>query len=206
MLSTTKITAIHSSPLQRALLTAQAVQSAQPVSVPLETSPLLKEENFGQGEGKRYDGKRQPHLSFEEHIARGIFIPPTDRNDRFPDGESRNDVAKRAQIVVSDIILPYVRTAVEGGIQDLNVVFVSHGIFISELIAALLRQGGEEPRSGQFRGMKNTAWTLLTVKANAASDRKDGQIFEVQVIEHNSYRHLDTLVSTSHTGQSESEL
>lgn len=161
----TNLTVIHSSPLERAFLTAKALQAAQTNFVPLQTSQLLREQNFGRGEGQKYDVRKKPHLSFEEHVARGMFISPSNRSHRYPDGESLDDVEKRADSVVENIILPYVEKATREGIQNMHIAFVSHGIFIAELIASLAAQGGSRPRPSQFRGLRNTGWTLVTVKA-----------------------------------------
>ncbi|KAG6812560.1 hypothetical protein H0H92_002212 [Tricholoma furcatifolium] len=192
--SDTTLTAIHASPLERAFLTAKALQAAQPDSVPLETSPLLREQNFGLGEGQRYDVRRQPHLSFDEHIARGIFIPAHNRSKKYPDGESLNDVAARADTVVRDIILPYVQRAAADSIEDVHVAIVSHGIFISELITSLASQAGQKIQPNQFRGMKNTGWTLVAVKTSPGwkNDRQNG--LAVEIIEQNWCKHLDALV------------
>ncbi|KAG6900052.1 hypothetical protein C0993_003683 [Termitomyces sp. T159_Od127] len=159
------LTVIYSSPLERAFLTAKALQAAQPNFVPLETSPLLREQHFGCGEGQKYDARKKPHLSFEEHVSQGIFIPPLNRSDRYPDGESLDDVAKRADIVVENIILPNVKKATREGVQNMHIAFVSHGIFIAELIASLAARGGSRPQPNQFRGLRNTGWTLVIVKA-----------------------------------------
>ncbi|KAG5729690.1 putative phosphoglycerate mutase [Termitomyces sp. T112] len=192
----TSLTAIHSSTLERAFLTAKALQAAQSSFVPLETSPLLREQNFGRGEGQRYDVRKKPRLSFEEHIAQGIFIPPFNRSDRYPGGESLDDVSKRADAIVKDIILPYVKKATREGIQDMHIAFVSHGIFIAELITLLAAQGGSSLRPKQFRGLRNTGWTLVTVKAIRDSEDDGQEVYPpvVQIVQHNSCTHLDTLV------------
>ncbi|KAG6909124.1 hypothetical protein DXG01_001876 [Tephrocybe rancida] len=158
----TTLTAIHSSPLERAFLTAKALQTTQPNFVSLETSPLLREQSFGVGEGQSYDVQKESHLSFEEHVAQGKYIQAYNRSDRYPGGESLNDVARRAETVVEDIMLPYMRQAAKEGIRDMHIVFVSHGIFIAELISALACQGGKKPNPIEFRHLKNTGWTLVT--------------------------------------------
>ncbi|KAG6816242.1 hypothetical protein H0H87_007479 [Tephrocybe sp. NHM501043] len=161
--ASTKLTAIHSSPLERALLTAKALQEGQSNFVPLEASPLLCEQNFGQGEGQSYDVRKRPGLSFDEHIAQGLYIRAYNRSDKYPDGESLNDVARRARNVIDDIIFPYVTRAAKEGTTDMHVAFVSHSIFIAELIAELVIRDGNkfEPI---HRGLKNTGWTLVTIK------------------------------------------
>ncbi|KAG6897645.1 hypothetical protein C0992_012624 [Termitomyces sp. T32_za158] len=200
----TNLTVIHSSPLERALLTAKALQAAQPNFVPLQISPLLREQNFGRGEGQKYDVRKKPHLSFKEHVAQGIYITPFNRSDRYPDGESLDDVAKRADNVVENIILPYVEKATREGNQNMHIAFVSHGIFIAELIASLAAQSGSRPRPSQFRGLRNTGYTRVVVKAvvrkrdflveRDEGDAQDVHLPVVEVTQHNLCTHLDGLV------------
>lgn len=147
-------------------MTAQALQNAQPdPKPPLRTSSLLQEQHYGMGEGKRYDVARDPTISLTQHFARGEFPWSRSRTDRFPEGESLEDVAKRAEEAVEEIILPYVRSAVEGKTEGVHVAVVSHGTFIREAIAALMRKTGaiKDANPQDYRGLRNTAYTNVII-------------------------------------------
>lgn len=122
------------------------------------TSPLIREQHFGEAEGQPFG--MYPHAR-------------KDRTAKFPDGESLTDVEKRAEEVLEEILLPYVwreRTNEEGGEGEMHVAVVSHGIFLRELISAIMRRGvstGSDYNFVQqegYRGMRNTAWTRVTVQ------------------------------------------
>lgn len=90
------------------------------------------------------------------------------RSERFPGGESLDDLAVRAEKAIDEVLVPYVWD--EAG-EDAHVAVVSHGLFLSELIAALVKRVNFTGTSKsvlprEFRGMKNTGWTkvLVTVK------------------------------------------
>lgn len=75
------------------------------------------------------------------------------------------DLALRAEGVIDDILLSYVLEEPD----EANVAVVSHGLFLSELIAALVRKddavriSGREVYARDFRGLKNTGWAKVTV-------------------------------------------
>ncbi|KAF8073718.1 phosphoglycerate mutase-like protein [Lyophyllum atratum] len=201
--ASTSLTAIHSSPLKRALTTAETLKKSQAAPIPLHTSPLLREQNFGRGEGQRYDVRRESALSLVEHIAKGKYPSTYNRSERFPDGESLNDVAGRADQVVQDLILPYVQKAAQEGTDSMHVAFVSHGIFIKELVASLLRQSVGKAQAFHG-GLSNTGWVLMTVKVKVRLDRfpslrhkaadVDVSFPYVRVVKFNSCEHLHGLV------------
>ncbi|TRM64106.1 histidine phosphatase superfamily [Schizophyllum amplum] len=122
-------TAILTSPLNRALSTASAVHERQaPPRPPLIQNDLLKEQNFGEGEGTSYlPSKRasvaspqlasapSPQRASVSSAQRASVSSPKEhhsalRNDdesRFPGGESRKEVQQRAEQVVEELLLPY---------------------------------------------------------------------------------------------------
>lgn len=172
---------MHTSPLKRAYTTAQAICSpdtttiqcqVKPSLIPIE-SPLLRERHFGAAEGKSYTTARDPTLSLSEHFALDKFPSLHNRTDKFPEGESQDDLARRAERALQEILLPYIWTAVdrdEGDtMDDVNVAVVSHGMFISEIVAALL--GMDESCAGKvlkeegrrLEGLANTGWTRVVV-------------------------------------------
>lgn len=110
----------------------------------------------------------QPGLSLEDHVARKLYPVLPSRAHKFPEGESLDDLAARANKAVDDLLLPYVWSAAREGSQGIHVAIVSHGLCISELLPALLvrDQSGIHP-GHRYRGLLNTAWTRVTVKVKA---------------------------------------
>lgn len=150
-------------------MTAQAVHDAQRESPPpLTTSLLLREQTFGVAEGNPWITEMQPGLSLEDHFARKLYPVLHSWVHKFPEGESLDDLAARANKAVDDLLLPHVWSAARAGDQELHVAVVSHGLCISELVPALLvrDQSGIHP-GHRYRGLLNTAWTRVTVKVKA---------------------------------------
>lgn len=155
-LSPLPITAIFCSPLRRAHDTALQIFERQDPAPRLEQSDLLKEQYFGSLEGQPWAGFRSDSgslssLSFSH-----------DRAQKFPGGgESRDDVAARASRALDQFLMPHI---VDGkGLQgsSINVVIVSHGIFISELIGEILRRSPCGQGGTWKSGLVNTGWTRL---------------------------------------------
>lgn len=197
-------------------MTAQALRDAQPDPKPsLITSSLLREQHYGLGEGKRYDVTRDPALSLAEHFARGEYPWLRSRTERFPEGESLEDVARRAEEAIEEIVLPYVWRVAEDETEGVHVAVISHGTFIREAIAALMRKTGsiEGANPQNYRGLQNTGCTKVTININkrvccvscgwhmcslSAYQSGAGGGAEsrciVRVTEHNCSGHLDGLV------------
>ena len=160
--------AIYTSDLERALSTAKVVHSAlcdRPMT-PLHVTSTLREQNFGVGEGSRI-AKKTKALSLRAHYAKGLFPALYARHENFPGGESLQDVRSRAEAFVEEMLVPLIKGS-EGGDDKHSIVgVVSHGIFIAELVAALSGKGGAsaEKDTDSLRGMKNTAWTKVEVRA-----------------------------------------
>ena len=164
-MASTRFTAIYASTLKRAYSTAEAVFEKQPERKPLfESSPLLREQHFGIAEGKPWTYTMTSNLSLEEHYAQGVFPVTNGRGEGFPEGETLNDVAGRAEQAIQDFVLSNVRKAAEQGKKGLHIAIVSHGICISELVPLLMRkdESGQDP-GRKYRGMHNTAWTRISV-------------------------------------------
>ena len=119
-LSHVKIDAIYSSPLQRALKTAEAIAHYHDLNV--EIAPGLIDFDYGEWQGLAHQEVRN---KYKELYAEWINSPD---QVRIPTGESLSDVRERAMGVVSDIIAKY-----EG-----IVVLVSHRVVNKVLICALL--------------------------------------------------------------------
>ena len=119
-LSDSKIDAIYSSPLKRALKTAEIIASHHKLNV--EIAPGLIDFNYGKWQGLPHQEVKD---KYKELYAEWIKNP---HQARMPAGESLNDVRERATPVVSDIVAKY-----EG-----TVVSVSHRVVNKVLICALL--------------------------------------------------------------------
>lgn len=151
-------------------MTANALLDGQPdPKPPIHISSLLKEQHFGKAEGTSWLGRQDPNKTLEEHFASGKYPMLFDRALKFPDGESLDDLAVRADQAMRELVLPHILRAAGTGIQDTHIALVSHGECISEMLAALIRrdQGGA-PRT-DYRGLSNTAWTRATVRAKVYS-------------------------------------
>ena len=91
-----------------------------------------------------------------------------DRSKGFPEGESLNDLQARAERAMNDIVVPAVWEAARTGTKA-HLAIVSHGLCISELIAALVRKDKDANSSeknaegGSWTGLLNTAWTRVTI-------------------------------------------
>lgn len=115
---------IVSSPLQRALNTARAIQRRS--GLPLRIYERLKEMNFGAAEGVPFDqlGDRYPDQS-------ALFLDPLAEDARYPGSESRAEFFQRVEHTVDDIANQYLGQ---------HIVVVAHGGFISAMLGALLRE------------------------------------------------------------------
>jgi len=168
--------AIHSSDLKRAHMTALAVHSAQCTpQPPLTTSPLLREQHFGIAEGKRWIVSADSEKSPAELYADGQFPMPVGRIEKFPEGESLDDLGRRASQAVEELIMPHAWKAAREGRRDVHVAIVSHGLCISEIIAMLMKKNAKGGQVKDYRGLLNTAWSRVTVDVQGA---KEGETLE----------------------------
>ena len=119
-LSGAKIEAIYSSPLKRALKTAQIL--ARPHQLEVETSPGLIDLDFGEWHGL-------PHEEVKDKYP-GLYAEWASHPERLkvPGGESLGDVRERVTRVVQEVIAKH-----EG-----TVALVSHRVENKVLICALL--------------------------------------------------------------------
>ncbi|KAK0449833.1 phosphoglycerate mutase [Desarmillaria tabescens] len=168
-LTTTKIDLIYSSPLMRARQTGEAVQSGQLIPPILITNPHLREQHWGIAEGHPYCNHAPHNMTHEEAFKAGIF-PRTahlDDDGKFPGGESRNELAARADIAIKECILPNLTEENFG--NGLHIAFTSHGLCIGQLIAALLRYDASADEDVSYEGLRNTAWTRVEVSLDLNS-------------------------------------
>jgi len=119
-LSDFKIDAVYSSPLKRALKTAEIVAGYHKLRVGI--APGLIDLDFGKWQGLCLKDVRD---NYKELYTEWVNHP---ERVKMPDGESLNDVRERAITVIDDVIAKYKETA----------VLVSHRVVNKVLICALL--------------------------------------------------------------------
>ncbi len=119
-LSDRKIDAVYSSPLKRALKTAEVIAGYHKLEV--EIAPGLMDFDFGKWQGLSHQEVKD---RYQELYTEWINNP---HRVKMPAGESLNDVQRRATGVVDEVIAGY-----EG-----TVVLVSHRVVNKVLICALL--------------------------------------------------------------------
>ena len=115
-----KIAAIYSSPLKRALKTAEMMASHHNLDV--EIAPGLIDFDYGEWQGLSHEVVKD---RYKELYAQWIRSP---HQVKMPVGESLNDIERRAISVVDSVVIRY-----EGA-----VVLVAHRVINKVLICALL--------------------------------------------------------------------
>lgn len=189
-----KLDYIYSSPLLRASATGQAVRDAQPSpQLPFTANPNLREQHFGIAEGHPWVVEVPAGQTEEDMIANNVFPVLSSRSAKFPEGESLDDLARRAETGIKECVLPHVLE------DDVHIAIASHGLCISELIAALLRLDPDSRRDVSYIGLLNTAWTRVTVSVKGGHvgplDPENSPPLTVRVTDVNKYDHLNDIPS-----------
>lgn len=149
--SPTSFSHIYSSDLQRAHQTASAVQQATK-GPPVITNTDLRERHWGIAEGKPYAGKvRKESEKLEDLIAKGVYPILMGRDEKFPEGESFEDLHVRAVKAIREYLVKHLADEV-----DANIAIASHGLCIGELVSALVKMDPEADQSRNFTGLRNT--------------------------------------------------
>ncbi|KAI8579365.1 hypothetical protein K450DRAFT_242907 [Umbelopsis ramanniana AG] len=118
-----QFSAIISSPLQRAYLTAEAIYNEQAVKPPFTTDERLMEVHMGAFEDKNWNTHKMPKVD-------GVPY----REQRFPGGgESRHDAYLRALAFLTDLFAKYSVMSV----PPIHILIVAHGMFLREMSNAL---------------------------------------------------------------------
>jgi len=118
-----------------------------------------------------FDNFTLTELYYEQKIFPALFI----RDEAFPEGESLDDLALRAEVAIRDCVLPHVQIlpsveSVESNdlkqeVPAVHVALFSHGNCISEMVSALLRLDPEANCDGNFLGLlNNAAWTRAEIR------------------------------------------
>jgi broad specificity phosphatase PhoE len=119
-LSHLKLDAIYSSPLRRAVKTAEIIASLHRLKVKI--APGLIDCDFGQWQGLRLQEVKDRYKELYDQWVNSPHLV------KIPDGESLNGVGKRALVVVEGVIAKHKGTS----------VLVSHRVVNKVLICALL--------------------------------------------------------------------
>lgn len=145
-----------------------------------------------------------PGLTLEQHYEQGVYPVLHGRSEKFPEGESLDDLTTRADKAAEEIMMPHIQAAIKSGERGVHVAIVSHGLCISQLIPALLRRGARGDPGRHYKGLLNTAWSRVTVElknpddddAHTPSDGA-GLAFQMRVTDFNRHEHLDNMVCHS---------
>jgi broad specificity phosphatase PhoE len=156
--SSTKFTRIYASDLLRAHATGKAVHDhhAEP-KPPFIATKLLREQHFGVAEGKEWAIDIPEGTTREELEKKGIYPVYWERDGKFDDGESLDDLFCRAEDALKECVFPYLDT-------DGHIAIASHGLCISELMSVLVKLDPEADHAESYRGLLNTAWTRVELK------------------------------------------
>ena len=133
---------VHSSPLQRARRTAEAITSC--TGLPLRLHRGLAEMDFGQVEGLTLAEMSE---QFQELAER--FRDMSDRDVRWPGGESRREFHDRVRVALDNIVTTHAGE---------RLVVVAHGGVIASLVAQVL---GDDPNDWRRYTIDNCSVTHL---------------------------------------------
>lgn len=179
----TPISKVYASDLLRAHTTAQQLVAPRPPPLlDITVTPLLREQNFGIAEGKPWSpigASPKTKATDSKALADGlgeqeVYAEHFTRHDKFPGGESFDDLMERAEAALDLCLWPHLQDAkaladvnASSGVESdgfgYHVVIASHGLCISELVAAVVRRSDTYVAHKGFRGLQNTAWTRLSI-------------------------------------------
>lgn len=130
-------------------------------------------------------------MTLKEHFAKGKFPALYARKDKFPGGESFDDVRARAKRVWEEQLERYTRGQMgknntedlKSDERDIHVAIISHGVFLTELVSVILAKGALEGLVPikEFRGMRNTGWTRFSVAAKVSSSLSVYEEYELKI-------------------------
>lgn len=126
----------------------------------------------------------------EAQYEQNIYPVFDTRGEAFPEGESMEDVAVRADTVVREYILPHVVHEQGNAADKVHIAMASHGLCISEVVAAIVRLDPEADKTKNYRGLANTAWARVEINSRPGNDAG----LEVNVVRFNVTEHLQDLV------------
>lgn len=137
---------MYSSPLQRALQTAQAISRL--IDLPLHLHPGLAEINFGLVEGSTFDQLAETHPELHQKM-----LDHDEMDVRWPEGESRSEFGQRIEAALDHIINAH---------RGERVIVVAHGGVIARATTMFL---GERPGDWQRYSIANCSVTHFEIAA-----------------------------------------
>jgi broad specificity phosphatase PhoE len=143
----TDLNVMYSSPLQRALQTAQAISRL--IEIPLHLHPGLAEINFGLVEGSTFTQLAEDHPELYEKM-----LNHDEMDVRWPEGESRNEFGQRIEAALDEIINAH---------RGERVIVVAHGGVIARAATMFL---GERPGDWQRYAIANCSVTHFEIAAS----------------------------------------
>ncbi|KAK7464400.1 hypothetical protein VKT23_006564 [Stygiomarasmius scandens] len=188
--SETKFDTIYVSKLKRARQTANAIEHHTNTKPPLIEHAFLHEISFGEADGKPYVAEETPGLSLEDHYKQGVYPHIRNRTDRFPGGESKEDVARRAEEVIQELIVPAIKDTANG-----HIAIVSHGVFLRELFYALHRRTNHKS-SVEYKYLDTTGWTRMKIGFKIPADSQEALEPSLSVLDVTHINVLDHLAGT----------
>jgi len=196
-LSSTPITHMYASPSLRAHATAQFVHQHQPHPKPLlKVNPNLREQHFGAAEGNTWVLDAPEGIPIETLYEQKIFPVLHGLDEKFPGGESLNDLARRAEVAIQECVwphLPHIPVS-EDQSPGIHVALASHGLCIGQMVSALIRLDPEADQKKTYYGLKNTAWTRMDIRVrDGPVDPANPLALQVRVTHHNHREHLNSL-------------
>lgn len=137
-----RLHSVHSSPLQRARRTAEAIASS--AQLPMRIHDGLAEMDFGQAEGMTLMAMSE---QFQDIAAR--FLDLSDLDVRWPGGESRREFHDRVRLTLDKIVTTHAGE---------RLVVVAHGGVIASLVAQIL---GDDPNDWRRYSIDNCSVTHI---------------------------------------------
>lgn len=195
---------IYSSDLKRASSTAEAILSVNRSKPPppLVQTQSLREQNFGQAEGRNWNDAELISLTSN-------MMGEDARIFKFPEGESLEDVNARMAASLRRYVFPRLealRSGTERG--EPQIVIVAHGIAIAEMLRVLIglhdaSDNGPWPdphESYKRVRLENTGWTLVELAVphqdlesttnNSLSESVQRRVYYVRIVQQNVTDHL----------------
>jgi broad specificity phosphatase PhoE len=134
--SSTRFDVIYASTLKRARQTAVELHKKQPApQPPLIISEDLREQSFGEAEGHPWIMSADPDKSLAQQFTEGKYPVLAHRHEKFPQGETLDDLGRRAEKAIQELVMPHIWKAAKEGRKGVQVAVVSHGLCISEVHA-----------------------------------------------------------------------
>jgi broad specificity phosphatase PhoE len=136
-------------------------------------------------------------IPIETLFEQKVFPVRHRRDEKFPEGESLDDLACRAEVAIQECVLPHLLHAPipEDQHSGLHVALVSHRACIGEMMLALIRLDPEaDQERTQYPGPLNAAWTRVDIRVRDGNyglvDPSNPPALEVRITNENHREHL----------------